>query len=253
VPRGALTVVGTGIRIGLQLTPESRAAIEAADELLYVNAEPLGDRWLASLHPHARNLATLYRAGVERHEIYAAIVEAILERVRAGAKVCAAFYGHPGVFVRPSHEAIRRARAEGYDARMLPAVSAEDCLFADLGVDPAVDGCASYDATAFLARRRPLDTSAALVLWQVAAVGETRAVREGEHGRNLGLLADRLLEQYPPEHDAVLYEASPFPIVKPLIEQITIGALADAAPTGQATLYVPPLLEVVTAAAAVAR
>lgn len=252
MPRGALTVVGTGIRIGLQLTPESRAAIEAADELLYVNAEPLGDRWLASLHPQARNLATLYRAGVDRQEIYAAITDAILARVRAGSRVCAAFYGHPGIFVRPSHEAIRRARLEGYEARMLPAVSAEDCLFADLEVDPAVDGCASYDATSFVSRRRPVDTSAMLVLWQVAAIGEKRAVTEGEHGRNLPLLAQRLLESYPPDHEVVLYEASPFPIVKPLIERLTVAGLAQAEPTAQATLYVPPLSDVVTAAAAVA-
>jgi len=227
--------------MGLQLTPESRAAIDAADELLYVNAEPLADRWLASLHPHARNLATLYRAGAERQEIYAAIAEAILERVRAGARVCAAFYGHPGIFVRPSHEAIRRARAEGYDARMLPAVSAEDCLFADLEVDPAVDGCASYDASAFVAVPRIVDTSAMLVLWQVAAVGETRAVTEGQHGRNLPLLAERLLESYPPDHEVVLYEASPYPVVKPLIERLTVAALGNAEPTAQATLYVPPL------------
>jgi hypothetical protein len=33
---------------------------------------------------------------------------------------------------------------------MLPAISAEDCLFADLGVDPADHGCPSYEATDFL-------------------------------------------------------------------------------------------------------
>lgn len=240
MPRGALTVVGTGIRIGAQLTPESRAAIDAADELLYVGAEPLGDRWLASLHPRARALTGLYRPGAPREQVYAAIVEAILEPVRAGARVCAAFYGHPGVFVRPSHEAVARARAEGFDARMLPAVSAEDCLFADLGVDPALHGCASFDATAFLARPRPVDTAAALVLWQVAAVREPRAVTVGAHGANLDVLAARLLELYPPQHEVVLYEASPYPVGEALVERRPLGSLADARPTPQATLYVPP-------------
>jgi hypothetical protein len=243
VPRGDLTVVGTGIRIGLQLTPESRTAIDAADELLYLNAEPLGDAWLASLHPRARSLASLYRVGTERDIVYERIVEAILEPVRTGRKVAAAFYGHPGVFVKPSHEAVRRARAEGHEARMLPAVSAEDCLFADLGVDPAAGGCASYDASGFLARPRPIDTSAALVLWQVAAVGESRAVPEGEHGRNLPVLARRLREHYPRDHPLVLYEATPFPVGGPRVERLTLGDLADATPTPQATLYVPPLGE----------
>ena len=67
------------------------------------------------------------------------MAEAILEPVRAGKRVCAAFYGHPGVFVLPSHDAISRARAEGFEATMLPGVSAEDCLVADLGVDPAAE------------------------------------------------------------------------------------------------------------------
>jgi uncharacterized protein YabN with tetrapyrrole methylase and pyrophosphatase domain len=241
VPRGSLTVVGTGIRIGLQLTPESRAAIDAADELLYLNAEPLADRWLASLHPQARSLAPLYRVGAQREEVYAAIVDAVLSPVRSGLRVCAAFYGHPGVFVRPSHEAVRRACLEGYDACMLPAISAEDCLFADLGVDPATAGCASYDATSFLATERLVDTTAALVLWQVAAIGESRAVVAGEHGRNLTVLLDRLLRDYPAEHEVVLYEASPFPVVAAVVERLPLRALGEASPSPQATLYVPPL------------
>jgi uncharacterized protein YabN with tetrapyrrole methylase and pyrophosphatase domain len=240
VPRGSLTVVGTGIRIGLHLTPESRAALEAADDLLYLNAEPLADEWLASLHPRARSLAPLYRVGADREQIYEAIVEAVLEPVRAGRSVCAAFYGHPGVYVRPSHEAVRRARREGHDARMLPAVSAEDCLFADLGVDPA-PGCASYDATAFLVRPREIDTGASLILWQVAAVGERHAVAAGSHGKNLPRLAGRLLSDYPPEHEVVLYEASPFPAASPSIVRLPLRELATATPSPQATLYVPPL------------
>jgi hypothetical protein len=54
--------------------------------------------------------------------------------------LCVALYGHPGVFACVGHEAIERARAEGIDAQMLPGISAEDCLFAELGVDPAVGG-----------------------------------------------------------------------------------------------------------------
>ena len=239
--RGTLTVVGTGIRIGLQLTPESRAAIDAADEFLFINAEPLGDRWLTSLHPRARNLAPLYRSGADREDVYDAIVETILEPVRGGALVCAAFYGHPGIFVRPSHAAIGRARAEGHVARMLPAISAEDCLFADLGVDPATYGCVSFDATTFLARPRPVDPTASLVLWQVAAVCESHAVAEGEHGANVPLLVERLTSVYPADHEVVLYEASPFPVGEPLVECLPLAELARTTPTPQATLYVPPL------------
>ena len=45
---GSLTVVGTGIRLGVQLTPEARAALLRADRVLHLGAEPLMRRWLAT-------------------------------------------------------------------------------------------------------------------------------------------------------------------------------------------------------------
>ena len=77
-----------------------------------------------------------YGEGLERMHTYEAMVQHILAEVVASKRVVAAFYGHPGVCTYPTHESVRRARAAGLPARMLPAVSAEDCLFADLGVDP---------------------------------------------------------------------------------------------------------------------
>ena len=65
----------------------------------------------------------------------------MLAPIRRGIRLCAVVYGHPGVFVYASHEAVRRCRLEGLPARMLPGISAEDCLLADLGVDPGVRGC----------------------------------------------------------------------------------------------------------------
>ena len=149
---GSLTVVGTGIRMGVHLTPEAQAAIDAADELLHLAADPLTEQWLLGLHPRSTSMRSEYNIGESREAIYERIVERMLAPVRAGRRVAAAFYGHPGVYVRPTHEAIRRALDEGHEARMLPAVSAEDCLYADLNIDPATTGCASYDATDFLLR-----------------------------------------------------------------------------------------------------
>ena len=57
-------------------------------------------------------------------------------------------------------------------------ISAEACLFADLGLDPGTTGCQSYEATAFLARTPPVDTEAVLVLWQVSVLGRADHVEE---------------------------------------------------------------------------
>lgn len=90
------------------------------------------------------------------------MIQHVLCCVRSGRRTCLVAYGHPGVFGTVPHEAIRRARQEGYIARMLPAVSAEDCLFADLAVDPG-NGYQTYEATDFLANNRSIDTAAALI------------------------------------------------------------------------------------------
>ena len=119
---------------------------------------------------HARS-TSCYEEGASHRAAYERMAEAILEPVRAGKRVCAVFYGHPGVFVLPSHDAISRARAEGFDATMLPGVSAEDCLVADLGVDPARNGLQSYEAGDFLRRRPVIEPTTALVLWQIGVVG----------------------------------------------------------------------------------
>ena len=237
--RGSLTVAGTGIKVPAHVTTEARICIENADEVLYLVADPIGGAWIEKTNPRSRTLHSLYEPGVDRADAYAAMVEDIMDRVRSGADVCAVFYGHPGVFVNPSHAAIERARAEGYNARMLPGISAEDCLFADLGIDPSDSGCQSYEATDFLARACAIDTSAALILWQVGVLGNFTYAPTGDISR-VPLLVEYLERFYPAEHPAVCYEAALHPFVEPLIEEVRITDLAGATLSPMATIYVPP-------------
>lgn len=240
---GALTVVGTGIRAVSQATTEAVAFIKAAEKLLYLTAEPISEAWLLRLNPEAESLGDSYQPGRPRLDTYAEITERILAPVRAGHRVCAAFYGHPGVLVRPSHEAVARARAEGFEAVMLPAVSAEDCLYADLGVDPGMRGCQIFDATDFLIFRRQFDPTSSLILWQIPAVGilTTTDLSGDETRRGLRVLCEYLLRHYPGDHQVVVYEASPYPIHGPSIERLPLEALGDSSVTILSTLFVPPL------------
>jgi len=176
------------------------------------------------------------------------MVQRILAPVREGASVCLALYGHPGVFVYPSHEAIRRAREEGYPARMLPGISAEDCLFADLEIDPARQGLRSYEATDFLVSGRPVDPTSGLVLWQVGAIGvatfHRRAVWRTD---GLAPLVETLRGHYPVDHEVILYTAATLPVARPEIHRLRLQQLTQP-PEGvevsvAATLYVPPARE----------
>lgn len=228
------------MRLGLHLTVEAREEIEDADEVLHVAADSAAEAWLASLNPKSRSLATHYREGVPRRQIYDDMVEEILAAVREGGRVCAVFYGHPGVFVQPSHEAVRRAREEGFEARMLPAVSAEDCLVADLGVDPGAAGWQSWDATGFLLRGIGPEPTAGLVLWQVDGIGKLDWSLDPDP-RGLQALAEVLEKLYPPEHEVVFYRASIYPILEGEAVRMPLRELAALESPPAPTLYVPPL------------
>ena len=163
---GSLVVVGTGIGFA-RITLEARAAIAAADEVLYLVPDPSRDRYRGSesectLAPHC------YEEGASHHTAYERIAEAILEPVRAGKRVCAGFYGHPGVFVR-SHDG-SAAPGPRASRHMLPGVSAEDCL-AWTSSGSRANGLQSYEAGDFLHRQPVIEPTTALVLWQIGVVG----------------------------------------------------------------------------------
>jgi uncharacterized protein YabN with tetrapyrrole methylase and pyrophosphatase domain len=236
-----LVIVGTGIRTVGQLTLESIAWMERADKLFYVVGDPVAEEVMRRLNPQgAESLIHLYAEGKPRIDTYNAMVARMLESVRAGALTVGAFYGHPGVFAYPSHEAVRQARREGYRARMLPGISAEDCLFADLGVDPALNGCQSYEATDFLLNGRGLDNSSQVLLWQVGVVGDWTYKRNGYDLSALPLLLERLYQFYPPAHPVVVYEAATLPGCEPIAREVPLWALPQAGLTAASTLYIPP-------------
>jgi hypothetical protein len=150
-------------------------------------------------------------------------VAAIVDEVLAGRRVCAVLYGHPGVFAYPGHEAVRRVRAAGLGARMLPAISSLDCLFADLGLDPGAAGCQCYEATDFFLRRPAVDTAALLALLQVGMLGETGGAPGPAVERRLGELLAVLRDLYGGEREGVLYEASAYPGSPPAVERFRLG------------------------------
>lgn len=239
--KGSLVVVGTGIRTVGHLTMEAVAWIKQADKVLYVVGDPIAESMLKELNPGgAESLTVMYAEGKQRIETYNQMVERTLECIRAGMLTCMACYGHPGVFVYPSHESIRRARAEGYSARMLPGISSEDCLFADLGVDPGIGGCQSYEATDFLLNGRVIDPSSSVILWQIGVVGDATFKAAGYDLSAMPLLVERLLAIYPASHPMYLYEAAIFHGCDPIIRPITAVELAHGPISAGNTLYIPP-------------
>ncbi len=238
---GSLIVIGTGIKTVGQLTIEAIAWMQRADSLLYVVGDPIAEAVMQRLNPTgAVSLSGYYEEGRQRIHAYNRMVDHMLGCVRSGKRTVAAFYGHPGVFAYPSHEAIRRARNEGFLARMLPGVSSEDCLFADLGVDPAVGGCQSYEATDFLVNAPLIDNSTQLIVWQIGTLGDLTYKRMKYDTTAMPLLVQRLGQFYPMSHLITVYEAPMFPRVEPMIARIPLFWLSTFPITAAMTLYIPP-------------
>lgn len=235
---GSLVIVGSGIKSLAQMTLEARRWLDKADVILYLLADPASEVWIQKHYPGSKDLSRLYSEHFQRSEVYAAMVEEMLRPVREGKCVCTIFYGHPGVFVTPTHEAIRVARAAGYSARMLAGVSASDCLYADVGFNPSEAGIQFYEATDLLVYNRVLHPENNVVIWQIGLVGNPTSLQDTS---KLPILIEYLTRFYDPDCEVVHYQGSVFPVCDSMVERLPLRELGKGAKvTSMSTLYIPP-------------
>ncbi|RYY23034.1 MAG: diguanylate cyclase [Sphingomonadales bacterium] len=242
-PAAGLVVVGSGIQFGRHASERCLSEIREA-QVVFCLADPFALAMIQRQRPDVVNLGAHYAPGKDRRETYREIDEAIMTAVRAGKSVCAVFYGHPGVFADVPHQVIRKARAEGIPARMEPGISAEACLYADLGIDPGHRGVQSMEATHFLVYDREPDTAGLVLLWQVALSGDLSCTRLHAEREGVQALVDKLLRWYPPDHEVILYEAARLPIETPRSDRLALRDLPTAQYQEYTTLVIPPLREV---------
>lgn len=234
---GCLSVVGVGIGFAMHVPPNIVSIIEKADAVLYLAADPATAAWLHKLNETARSLSRPRPAqDTLAEEVYESMAQQVIETLAAAKRVALVTYGHPAVYHHTAHRAIELARAAGYDATMFPAVSAFDCMLADLGIDPAL-GCVMYDATALVLSKLPLDPRLHLVLWQIGVFAnpyykKTRRVP-------LDLLVERIANAYGSRHRACIYSAPLLPTCAPRIEVVPIDELASVALDERCLLYIP--------------
>jgi uncharacterized protein YabN with tetrapyrrole methylase and pyrophosphatase domain len=241
--KGSLVFVGTGLQLAGQISVLSRSYIENADKVFSLVPDSFAEEWLISLNPNHISLQSFYAQDNEiknRRDTYKQMVEAILGAVRKGEHVVCALYGHPGVFACVSHLAIAQARAEGFEAYMEPGISAEACLWADLGIDPGQSGHQSFEATQFILYQHRPDPSTHLLLWQIALAGDHTLTQFSTTSDRLQVLVDLLSQWYPLDHEVVIYEAANLPLQQPRIERLALKALPQARLTVISTLLIPP-------------
>ncbi len=237
---GSIACVGLGMTLGSHLTPLARSQIERADVVFAALSDGIVELWLERMHPDVRSLQPYYAEGKSRLTTYREWVAVMMAEVRAGKRVCAVFYGHPGVFAWSPHKVIEAARAEGFPACMEPGISAEDCLYADLGIDPGRFGCQHFEASQLLIYERRIDPTAYLVLWQVGLVGDMSMARFSTGAAHRKILVEVLGKDYPMGHEIIIYRAPTLPIHRPYIRRLPLQDLPETAMTAEETVVLPP-------------
>jgi diguanylate cyclase len=242
-PEPGLVVVGTGIQLGRHLSQRCLSEILEADVVFGLTDAPAFAN-LLELRPDVIDLRRFYAEGKDRRQTYREMDDEIMGAVRSRRRVCAVFYGHPGVFADVPHMVVRKAREEGFRARMEPGISSEACLYADLGLDPGRHGVQSIEATQFLVEDRQIDNRSLVLLWQVALTGDLACSRFHAEPAELQKLVDRLLLDYPGEHEVILYEASHFAVEPFRAERLMLRDLPRARYQEYTMLAIPPRTDV---------
>lgn len=236
----SLVIAGTGFQLGGHLTASANAWIRDSDHVFFVAGDPATAVWLQQINPNARDLRSLVeRRHDRRGDAYQAMAEEIVSPLREGQSVCAVFPGHPVLLTDPAHRARELAMAEGFPVRMLPAISAEGALFADLGLDPGETGWQSFDATDFLIHRRRFDPHSIVLLYQVAMVGASQY--RAYDARCLPILTETLAKTYGLDHEVIVYEASPYVTCDPVVRCRSLADLDRSDVSANSLLFVPPL------------
>ena len=238
--QGSLSCVGLGMTLGSHLTPLARSHIAQADVVFAGLSDGIVEMWLQRMHADVRSLQSYYQEGKSRLTTYRQWVDLLMTEVRAGKRVCGVFYGHPGIFAWAPHKAIATARAEGYAAHMEPGISAEDCLYADLGIDPGRFGCQHFEASQLLLFERRIDPTGYLVLWQVGLVGDRSLARFQTGPAYRQVLVELLAEHYPLDHEVIVYRAATLPIQRPGIRRVALRDLPNIELPAEETVVLPP-------------
>lgn len=104
--------------------------------MLYLVNEEIFKSWICRESKEAESLEPIYFNYPKRIDTYYHLTSYMINEYHRVKNLCVVFYGHPTVFAASALNAVKQIQAESGQARILPAISAMDCLFSDLQVDP---------------------------------------------------------------------------------------------------------------------
>jgi hypothetical protein len=169
----------------------------------------------------------------------------VLEAALINPPVTFALYGHPTIFAYPPFLVYQAATELGIKVKVMPGVSAMDCIFSELMIDPATNGIQMFEATDLLMRQRPLQTDVPVLLWQIGAVETALYSKSFSKPKRFERIKNYLLKFYPGEHLVQSIYCSNYPLMASTILNFKIADIENYSKQLHAghTLYIPALAQ----------
>lgn len=208
---------------------------------MYLVNEPITKQWIEQYSKLSESLDSIYFSENDRQISYDKIRDKILAELETYNFITVVLYGHPTVFADPGLQSIIAAQKKSIETIILPGISIENCLYADLKVDPGQFGCFHVEATELLLYDKIIEPTAHLCIWQPGMIGNRSVPNSNQKSNHLKLLKLKLKKYYPDDHIAILYEAPMYPGVEPRIHKFSLSDIEAQSIGTLATLYIPPL------------
>lgn len=238
----SIYLVGLGLRQD-HITPQAEEALRSTKKLFYISHTPEVASLLKEYCQEIVDLIPIaYSASEDRIDAYKKIAATVIDAALSNPPVSFALYGHPLILSHPSSLILRAALPLQIEVSVVPGLSSLDCIFADLGVDPAEHGIQMHEATELLLYQRPLLPDMAAVIWQVGHLETRLYTNQVSRPERLARLNSYLLRFYNESQEIFAVTSSVYPGEASHICQLRLGNLTDYAHYLHAgvTLYIPP-------------
>jgi len=239
-------ILGLGILNVEHMTRETERVLRRCREVLYVDTGVATQAFLEGVCPRVTALyETSYEENGPRLNAYHRMAARVVNAAMDHAPVAFAMHGHPIVGVYAPFLIRDMARLLNLEVQVLPGISAMDCLFAELMVDPCVAGMQMYEATDLLLRRRTLHADVPALIWQIGSVETRLHTTRISKPERFERLRAYLLQFYPPQHPVSAFYSTPHPLMPSTVLAFALEDMCGHAHLLHAgfTLFVPSVGE----------
>lgn len=207
-------IAGTGTVGYRQLTEEVKEAFKKSETIYLLHHQELVKEYLDEEFARVVDVSDEYNEEEVRSNTYQRIADRVLEGALGehSGPVTFATYGHPMLFVDSSRILMEEAPSRDLDVEVMPGTSALDCLYTDIGLDPAINGLQIYDATDILVREADLNPRTPAMILQIGSVESVLYSTRKSKPERFTNIKNHLQQFYPDDHEVYLLQTATFPI-----------------------------------------